>query len=145
MKKGIVYLFVFSFLLMSFVGCSHKAGEKEYYDLAYQYMGKEKYSEAEKYFQKILDEYPNGVYSSKALFMVGFINANHLKNFDKAKKYYTEFLKKYPNHELAASAKYEIENLGKNVDDLPFLKDENLTKDSINTISSTQVSKAAAQ
>ena len=125
MKKVVLLSLALSVLAMFLLaaGCSKKAGEKEYFDMAYQYMGKEKWSDAEKYFQKILDEYPNGVYSSKALFMVGFINANYLKNYDKAKKYYTEFLQKYPNHDLADDARYELENLGKNIDDLPFLKE----------------------
>jgi outer membrane protein assembly factor BamD (BamD/ComL family) len=131
MKKGLICLFFVVSIFSMYSGCSRKAGEKEYFDLAYQYMGKEEWSEAEKYFQKILDEYPNGVYSSKSLFMVGFINANYLKNYDKAKKYYTEFLKKYPNHDLADDAKYEIENLGKNIDDLPFMKEEKSQSDSV--------------
>ena len=77
MKKGIVS---FVFLLVGIVlvvGCGKKMGEKEYFDMAYQFMGEEKWSESEKYFQKILDEYPKGEFSSKALFMVGFVNANY--------------------------------------------------------------------
>ncbi len=136
MRKGIIFVLILNFFLLLLAGCGKKAGEKEYFDLAYQYMGKEKWSDAEKYFQKILDEYPNGVYSSKAMFMVGFINANYLKNYDKAKKYYQDFLNKYPNHDLADDARYEIENLGKNIDDLPFLQEENVKGDSV---------KAAAQ
>ncbi len=124
MKKGIVGLLLLNMLFLVLLGCSKKVGEKEYYDMAYQYMGKEKWSEAEQNFQKILDQYPNGIYSSKALFMVGFINANYLGNYEKAKEYYTKFLKKYPNHDLADDARYEIENLGKNVDELPFLQEE---------------------
>jgi outer membrane protein assembly factor BamD (BamD/ComL family) len=124
MKKRMMVLFVLGYLLLLQLGCGDKPSEKEYFDLAYQYMGKEQWSEAEKNFQKILNEYPNGDYSSKALFMVGFVNANYLKNFDKARKYYTEFLEKYPEHELADDAKYELENLGKDVNELPFLKEE---------------------
>ena len=131
MKKWIISLLILNVFLLCLMGCSKKAGEKEYFDLAYQYMSKEQWSEAEKNFQKILDEYPNGDFSSKALFMVGFVNANYLKNLEKAKQYYTEFLEKYPNHDLADDAKYEIENLGKNIDDLPFLQEESATEDSV--------------
>jgi outer membrane protein assembly factor BamD (BamD/ComL family) len=141
MKKVVLLFLSISVLWMLSTGCSKKVGEKEYFDLAYQYMGKEKWSDAEKYFQKILDEYPNGVYSSKALFMVGFINANYLKNYDKAKKYYTEFLKKYPNHDLADDARYELENLGKNIDDLPFLKDSDTGEQSGNNAQQQVTSK----
>lgn len=125
MKKGMICLLILNMILLALVGCGKKAGEKEYFELAYQDMGKENWSEAEKNFQKILDEYPKGEFASKALFMVGFVNANYLKNFEKAKKYYTEFLEKYPDNELADDAKYELEHLGKDIDDLPFLQGEN--------------------
>ena len=131
MKKGIAS---FIFLLVGIVlviGCGKKMGEKEYFDMAYQFMGEEQWSESEKYFQKILDEYPHGEFSSKALFMVGFVNANYLKNYDKAKQYYTDFLQKYPNHDLADDAKYELENLGKDINDLPFLKGEGTEADTV--------------
>lgn len=131
MKREIVS---FIFLLVGvvlIVGCGKKMGEKEYFDMAYQFMGKEQWSESEKYFQKILDEYPEGEFSSKALFMVGFVNANYLKNFDKAQQYYSNFLQKYPNHDLADDAKYELENLGKDINDLPFLKGEESETDTV--------------
>jgi hypothetical protein len=75
----------------------------------------------------VYTEYPNGLNSSKALFMLGFLNANHLNNFEKAKTYYQEFLDKYPEHELADGAKFEVENMGKNPDEIPFLLDEKET------------------
>jgi len=130
MKRGIIFLTMVSTVLLVLAGCGKKEGEKEYFERAYQEMGKEQWSEAEKNFQKILDIYPNGEYASKAMFMVGFVNANYLKNYDKAKKYYTEFLEKYPNNELADDAKYELEHMGSDVDDLPFLKEEG-AKDSV--------------
>ena len=109
-------------LVISVFSCSKKMSEKEYYIKATENMEKENYQEAEKFFGKILEDYPKGENSSKALFMVAFINANYLKNYDKAKTYYTEFLEKYPDHELAKSASYEIKHLGQNIDDLPFLQ-----------------------
>ena len=103
-------------------GCGKKMGEKEYFELAYQQMGKEQWSESEKYFQKIVDDYPEGAYSAKALFMVGFVNANYLKNYNKAEKYYKEFLSKYPENELADDAQYELDHLGKDINEIPELQ-----------------------
>jgi outer membrane protein assembly factor BamD (BamD/ComL family) len=131
MRKGMIIVLLFSIGLFLNFGCSKKPGEKEYFDLAYQHMGKEQWSDAELNFQKILDEYPEGIYTSKALFMVGFVNANYLKNYVKAKEYYTNFLEKYPDHDLADDAKYEIENLGKDINELPFLKEEGSVEDSV--------------
>ncbi len=121
MRKIIRWFLPLLFILFV-MSCSKKMSEKEYYDLANQYMAQEKWQQAEQYFEKILQEYPNGVFSSKATFMVGFINANYLKNYDKARKYYSLFLEKYPRHELADDAKYELDHLGKGMEDLPFLK-----------------------
>jgi outer membrane protein assembly factor BamD (BamD/ComL family) len=112
-------------------GCGKKKGEKEYFELAYQQMEKEQWSESEKYFQKIVDDYPEGDYSAKALFMVGFVNANYLKNYERAEKYYKEFLSKYPDNELADDAQYELDHLGKDINDLPFLKGETSEGDSV--------------
>ena len=131
MKKGVVTFMVLTLLVLSFQGCEKKLGEQEYFDLAYQHMGKEQWSEAEKNFQKIIDDYPNGTYGSKAIFMIGFLNANYIKNFDKAEKYYKNFLEKYPDHDLSDDARYELENLGQDINDLPFLRGEEAEADSV--------------
>lgn len=119
---GIVTLL---FLTATVFSCSGKIDEKEYFTRASQYMEQENWEQAAASFEKLYAEYPQGLFSSKALFMMGYINANHLKNLEKARQYYGEFLEKFPEHELATAAKYELENLGKDVDQLPFLKDEN--------------------
>jgi outer membrane protein assembly factor BamD (BamD/ComL family) len=118
--------FCFTFFILSIfviVSCS-RTGEKEYYVKATESMEQGNYEEAAKFFAKILEDYPNGENASKALFMIGFINANYLKDYDKAKAYYTEFIEKYPEHELARSAAYEINHLGQDIYDLPFLHGE---------------------
>lgn len=123
MKTQLLIVQIFLLVVIA-LSCSKKASEKEYFDLASQYMDQQNWGKAEEYFAKVLQDYPSGLFSSKALFMVGYINANHIKNYDKARKYYSEFLEKYPDHELAAAAKYEIDNMGKEIDELPFLKDD---------------------
>jgi outer membrane protein assembly factor BamD (BamD/ComL family) len=131
MKKVMVSILVAVFTLNIFVGCKKRSTDEDYFGLAYENMGKEQWSEAERYFQKVLNEYPDGNFSSKSLFMVGFINANYLKNYEKAEKYYNDFISKYPDHELVESAKYEIKHLGENIDDLEFLKKEMSEGDSV--------------
>jgi len=131
MKREVVTFIVLTLLVLGFQGCEKKLGEQEYFDLAYQHMGKEQWSEAEKNFQKIIDDYPNGTYGSKAIFMIGFLNANYIKNFEKAEKYYKNFLEKYPDHDLSDDARYELENLGKDINDLPFLRGEEAEADSV--------------
>ncbi len=116
---------LFSILMLGsllFLACSGKLSEEEYYQKAKDAYGKQNFSQAIDNFKKITQYYPKGKHAAESLFMLGFINANDLKKYDEAKKYYSEFIEKYPKHELADDAKYEIENLGKDINELPFFK-----------------------
>ena len=84
-------------------------------------------------FNKAIDEYENffSDFSNhekapSSLFMQGYIYHNSLYDFDMAKNIYSQFLQKFPNHELANSVQWELDNLGLNIDEIPFLK--HLTK-----------------
>lgn len=114
------------FLLMVTMSCSgdRNMSEEEYFNLAKDYMDQQNWVEAEAYFEKISSKYGGGKYAAQATFMVGYINANELKNFEKAREYYNLFLERYPNDDLATAAKYELENMGKSPDELPFLNEE---------------------
>ncbi len=116
-------------LLLAFVAgilvifaCSTKLSEEAYYKKAKDAYGKQNFEMAITNFKHIVEYYPQGKRAAESLFMIGFINANDLKKYDEAKKYYSEFINKYPKHELAPSAKYELANLGKDINELPFLK-----------------------
>jgi outer membrane protein assembly factor BamD (BamD/ComL family) len=108
------------FLIFS---CAEKKTEQDYYMLANEQYGKEAYADAIETFKLILEKYPNGETTAQSTFMLGFIYANSLENFEQAKKYYTLFIEKYPDHELADDAQYELNNLGKDINDLPIFKD----------------------
>lgn len=89
------------------------------------------YSDAMKDFEKAAQEYtklyelfPNSSNAPRALFLSGFLYSNELKQFDKAKEKYELFLQKFPTHDLAQSAKFELETMGK--DPLEFLKQKNV-------------------
>ena len=53
-----------------------------------------------------------------ALFLIGFVYNNHLHNLDSARIAYEQFLTQYPSHEMASSAKFELDNLGKSPEEL---------------------------
>ncbi len=112
-------------LLLSLFSCTNKVSEEDYYKAAKEAYTKENFSLAVQDFEKLVKNYPDGQRAAEASFMLGFINANDLKNLDAAKKYYTEFIKKYPKHELADDAQYELDNLGKDLNDLPIFKKSN--------------------
>jgi len=58
----------------------------------------------------------------EAQFMVGYIYANILDDIEQAVSTYQTFLEKFPDHELAPSVKFELENMGKSINDIPALK-----------------------
>jgi TolA-binding protein len=67
---------------------------------------------------RFLDLYPGSGWAPKVTFMLAFNYNNELAQYDSAKKYYELFLEKYPNDELAASARFELETLGKGPEEL---------------------------
>ena len=74
-------------------------------------------------FKSATDLYPETDEGVKALFMVGYINANHLEDYDAARVAYTDFMNRYPNHELVQSVRFELEYLGKSVEDMEVFQD----------------------
>jgi len=120
---GATKLVVLGLLISAlFLSCSSKLSEEEYYNKAREAYGKEQYKEALKNFKLLVDNYPDGKKSAEASFMLGFINANDLKDYKEAEKYYKQFIKKYPDHELADDAQYELKNLGKDINELPIFQ-----------------------
>ncbi|TFG98895.1 MAG: outer membrane protein assembly factor BamD [Calditrichales bacterium] len=121
--RGLTFVLVALLSLSVLIGCSEKKTEAEYFQMAYDHYNKEAYPEAITNFKNILEYYPQGDNAPKATFMIGFIYANNTKDLEEAKKYYTLFIEKYPEHDLADDAKYELETLGQDINDLPMFKD----------------------
>jgi outer membrane protein assembly factor BamD (BamD/ComL family) len=118
------FISLLGILALFFVlSCSEKKSEQDYYQLANSQYGQEAYADAIENFKIILEKYPEGETAAQSTFMLGFIYANSLENLEEAKKYYTLFIEKYPNHDLADDAQYELNNLGKDINDLPIFKD----------------------
>lgn len=79
-------------------------------------------------YRRIVEEYPNSPTASGAQFLIGFLYNNELKNVDSARIAYEEFLKKYPDNPMAPSAKFELENLGKDPNQIMDLKSRPIAK-----------------
>lgn len=73
-------------------------------------------------YNKVLENFAGSAHEAQAQFMVGYVQANILSDFEQAKVTYEIFLEKFPDHELAPSVQFEIENLGKDINDIPVLK-----------------------
>jgi len=64
-------------------------------------------------YQRYYTMFPTSKQAPTMLFLSGFIYNNDLHQIDSARIVYDTFLKKYPDHELVASARFELETLGK--------------------------------
>ncbi len=92
--------------------------------LANLYESTEKdYHKAIALHQELIRRFPDSRYSVQARFMIGYIYANDIKDYDNARKAYNEFLELYPDDELTPSVKWELENLGKDLSEIPLFKE----------------------
>lgn len=106
-------------LLIKDYPISHLVGDA-YFEMGKIYHGKmikslseiESLEQAVEYYGLVANKFPDSPNAPKSLFMVGFIQANELRQLDKAKQTYNKFIEKYPDNELAKSAQIELDNLG---------------------------------
>lgn len=90
-------------------------------------------------YQQFCSIFPNSPKAPTALFLTGFIYNNELHRLDSAKIMYETFLQKYPSHELATSAKFELETLGK--DPTQFLQPQVAEKEVVQPKKSVKAAK----
>lgn len=64
------------------------------------------------------ERYPGGPRAPLAMFLVGYMYNNELHNLDSAAAAYNRFLAKYPDDEMASSARFELNTLGKTPEEL---------------------------
>ena len=76
-------------------------------------------------YTKVVENFSGSSHASKALFMIGYFYANPTygeTDLEKASSYYNLFLEKFPDHELTPSVQFEIDNLGRDINEIPVLK-----------------------
>ena len=119
MNRRTLFKLFLLFLIFSVIFvCGKKLTDKEMLEHAQMEFNKGNPEKAESYYEELIRIHPDSEYSPGALFMIGYVNANELKNYEKAKRIYFEFLEKYPNNELVSSVNFELENIGKSPDQL---------------------------
>ncbi|MEW6510370.1 MAG: tetratricopeptide repeat protein [Bacteroidota bacterium] len=69
-------------------------------------------------YNQYITQYPDGEHTPLSMFLVGYLYNNELHNIDSAGVAYRRFLQKYPNHEMAVSAQFELNTLGKRPEEL---------------------------
>ncbi|MFO7841347.1 MAG: outer membrane protein assembly factor BamD [Fidelibacterota bacterium] len=70
----------------------------------------------------IAEKYPSHRDAPKARFMAGYTLANVVKDYERAKTQYNTFIRDYPDHDLAESVKFELRNLGKELEQIEELE-----------------------
>ena len=73
-------------------------------------------------YRKVLNQFSGSGQEAHAQFMIGYIYANILKDSDKAKSEYQTFLTRFPKHDLSPSVRFELDFLGKDINEIPALK-----------------------
>lgn len=64
-----------------------------------------------KIYRRLLIAYPDSRYAPQAQFMVGFLLADEMEDYDEARTEFERFIDVHPDHELAESARWMIENM----------------------------------
>jgi outer membrane protein assembly factor BamD (BamD/ComL family) len=128
LKLSVLMIFCLA-LCAGTVGCksggSGKAdAEVELFAKAQDLQKDEKFDDAIRIYRQIVREYPKSRQASNSQFMVGYIYANHIKDYEQAKTELQRFIDKFgasADSGLIAGAKFEMQYMGKNIDEIPVL------------------------
>ena len=102
---------------------NHELASKGQYIIGDIYMNDLRdFEKALEEYRIVLNDYQGSKEEALAQFMIGYIYANVLKDLDKARSEYQVFLDQFPKHELFPSVKFEIDYLGKDINEIPALK-----------------------
>ncbi len=70
----------------------------------------------------VVNNYSGTNQEAQAQFMIGYIYANILNDNSQAELNYKNFLDRFPDHELAPSVQFELDHLGKDINEIDVLK-----------------------
>lgn len=76
------------------------------------------YQKAIGLFNRLISSYPEHPKAPEALFMKAFTLDDGLQDYEAARSAYTIFLEKYPDDSFADDARFSLDNLGKDVNEL---------------------------
>ncbi|MFH0766173.1 MAG: tetratricopeptide repeat protein [Calditrichota bacterium] len=112
-----------------FAGCGGKAkpgDEVEMFAQAQEFQKDEKYEDAVRTYRQIVSDFPKTRQAINGQFMVGYIYANHIKDYEQAKIELNRFIDNFGSKAdsgLVAGARFELKYLGKSIDEIPILTD----------------------
>ena len=89
---------------MLFIASCSRMSEEEAFTKGKAAVEQRKYEEAQKFFNLIIEEYPDGKRAPDALFLSGSIHQNEKRDLAKAVSIYLEVVRKYPKSDAAPKA-----------------------------------------
>ena len=119
----------FALVLLLATGCGGSKDaapgmEVELFAKAQEFQKKEQFAEAIEAYRQIVRDYPKTRHGANSQFMIGYIYANHLNDLEQARIELNRYLDKFAQYSdsgLVAGAKFELENLGKSIDEIPII------------------------
>ena len=136
MLRGRSRVIVVLVLALAVAACKKGPTQEELFEKAKKFQEESNFAGAIESYQQIVKTYPKSVEAPQCQFMIGYLYANHLKNIDMARQAYQTFIKNYPDHELIKDAQWELDHLGKDVNEIDELN-KILAKDSTGVKSDT--------
>ncbi|KPL06991.1 hypothetical protein AMJ86_06315 [bacterium SM23_57] len=108
-------------------GCAKKPGEEELFTEAKQFQEQSQFQQAVEKYEELIKLYPKSPLCAQSQFMIGYIYANHIQEYEKARQAYLTYLEKYSDDEMVKDAKWELDHLGEDINSI----DELLVPDSL--------------
>lgn len=129
MLRGRTWALLALSLLLALSACKKGPTQEELFEQAKKAQEESNFPAAIQAYQEIVQRYPKSPQAPQCQFMIGYLYANHMKNMDEAKLAYQTFIRNYPEHELVKDAQWELDHLGKDVNEIEELN-RILTRDS---------------
>ncbi len=98
----------------------------ELFASAQDFQKEEKFDDAIKVYRRVIREHPDTRQGANSQFMIGYIYANHLKDFEQARIELNRFLENYSetaDSGLVVGAKFELQFMGKDIEEIPILSE----------------------
>jgi outer membrane protein assembly factor BamD (BamD/ComL family) len=129
MLKGSTRTLLVLVLMVAIAGCAKGPTQEQLFEKAKKAQEESNFQAAIDAYQDIVKRFPKSPQAAQCQFMVGYLYANHVKNMDMAKQAYQTFLRNYPDDALVKDAQWELDHLGKDVNEIDELN-KALAKDS---------------
>lgn len=83
------------------------------------------FDQSVKEYRRVVSQYPQSRFAVNAQFMIGYIFANFISDYELARTEYERFLELYSDRadsNLIESVQFELQNLGKDLNEVPQLR-----------------------